>query len=113
MRPRDWFSVGVRLFGVWVFYRGFSSALDIGAFQSRIGQSYAMASQGGITPGMGAPLLWYPVGYFLLAIYLLFGAEHLTRWVFKERRRSTEADRLRELAFKEAGRAARSDSATE
>ena len=82
MRPRDWFSVGVRLFGVYVFFEGFAQLIafvcgvlglftrvDFSSDQSERYSKYVLA---------------YVVGYFALSYFLVFGAERLTSWAFHE-----------------------------
>jgi hypothetical protein len=83
MRPRDWFSVGVRLFGLYVFFRGFTDLL-LG-----VGYALKLLPQSNFrdltdTPRAETYYLWYAAGYLALAIYFIFGAEHLTKWAFKE-----------------------------
>jgi len=83
MRPRDWFSVGVRLLGVWIFYdRGFSYFLTFGAERLRLDKS---PLAGGLdTTGNEQYYFWYALGCTAFASYLIFGAEHLTRLAFRE-----------------------------
>lgn len=83
MRPRDWFSVGVRLLGVWIFCeRGFSYFLAFGAERLRLDKS---PLAGGIdTVGNEQYYFWYAMGSSVLAAYFVFGAEHLTRLAFRE-----------------------------
>ncbi|MGD9636673.1 MAG: hypothetical protein AB7G28_24945 [Pirellulales bacterium] len=83
MRPRDWFAVGVRLMGVWIFYeRGFSYLLAFGADRLRLNQSPLAGDID--TSGNEQYYIWYALGCTALAAYLVFGAEHLTRWAFRE-----------------------------
>lgn len=92
MRPRDWFSVGVRLLGVWIFFeRGFSYLLAFGAERLRLDKSPLV---GGIdTEANEQYYFWYALGCTAFALYLVFGAEHLTRLAFREATDSS-ADRL-------------------
>jgi hypothetical protein len=83
MRPRDWFSVGVRLFGVWTFYRGFSDLLASGVWLFGLAPRFAAKDFDDAHTGLVYDL-WYAAGFFALAIYFIFGAEHLTRWAFNE-----------------------------
>ncbi len=105
MRPRDWFSVGVRLIGVWVFYRGFEYVLTFGASWLSFSRNAAMGRPLGAPPALGDLQFLFTAGYFGLAIYLVFGADHLTRWAFREKKRTAEADRLAALAATEAQQA--------
>ena len=85
MRPRDWFSVGVRLFGLWVFYRGFADLLTLGTLVMGISPSATIDRGFGEGASTASNYyLWYAAGYFALAAYLLLGADHLTRWLFDE-----------------------------
>jgi hypothetical protein len=84
MRPRDWFSVGVRLLGVWLFAeRGFSYFLTFGADRLNLSDNSPFA--GGIDPSVNGPFyLWYALGCTALSAYFIFGADHLTRLAFRE-----------------------------
>jgi hypothetical protein len=83
MRPREWFSLGVRLLGVWVLYRGFGDLLHLGT--SVLGlRPASIAKEWDDLHSAQMYDLWFAAGYLAFAIYLLFGAEHLTRWVFGE-----------------------------
>lgn len=84
MRPRDWFSVGVRLMGVWIFYeRGFAYFLAFGADRLNLQGKSPLA--GDIdTAGNEQYYFWYALGCTVLAIYFVFGADQLTRWAFHE-----------------------------
>jgi hypothetical protein len=95
MRPRDWFSVGARLFGLWVFYQGVGDLLSAGSWALNILPSQ-LADKFGDLDSTIPFNLWYAAGDFLFALYLIFGAEHLTRWVFNETQKddSGEDDRL-------------------
>jgi hypothetical protein len=84
MRPRDWFSVGVRLFGVWVFYRGFAYLLAFGAARFDLRYSSSLAAELDVSRGTELYFLWYAVGYSTLAAFFVFGAERLTKVVFNE-----------------------------
>jgi hypothetical protein len=83
MRSRDWFSLGVRLLGVWVLYRAVGDLLVLGS--SVLGLSpESSLKQWNDTHTMHMYNMWYAVGYLAFAIYLMLGAEHLTRWVYSE-----------------------------
>jgi hypothetical protein len=84
MRPRDWFSVGVRLFGVYVFFRGFAQLL--GLFADTVSQA-SRAQLAREFDSASAPrgyILVFVVGYFALSYTLVFGGERLTRLAFHE-----------------------------
>lgn len=83
MRPRDWFSVGIRLFGVWVLYRGFTHLLGVGTFVFGLAPKVFARDFDDAHTGLMYDL-WFAAGFFALAIYFMFAAEHLTRWVFNE-----------------------------
>jgi hypothetical protein len=83
MRPRDWFSVGVRLFGIYFFYRGFADLLTFGAYNMQIIPHVSSLRELG-EGNPGNYYLWFAAGYLAMAIYCVFYAEHLTRWAFKE-----------------------------
>jgi hypothetical protein len=78
MRPQDWFSVGVRLMGVYVFYRSFNYWLILLAdfLATDISKEF-QEPQSPISD-----ILILSVGYLVLAYVLVFGAERLTRWAF-------------------------------
>jgi len=84
MRPRDWFSVGVRLFGVYVFFRGFGDLLSSTAYALKLIPQSTSIRELNETPRAEIYYLWFAAGYFAFAIYCVFGAEHLTKWAFKE-----------------------------
>jgi hypothetical protein len=88
MRPRDWFSVGARLFGIWVFYRGFVYLLYFIAdcvtqlSRSELSREFEKSLWRSDYVVSGIALMG--VGYLLV-----FHAERLTRAAFKE---SAETD---------------------
>src|SRR4051794_21364064 len=83
MRPRDWFCVGVRLLGVWLFARGVTDLLTAGTYILGIAPKALSDRHQDLHTGVMYNL-WYAAGGLAFAIYLLFGAEHLTRWAFQE-----------------------------
>jgi hypothetical protein len=87
MRPRDWFCVGVRLIGVWLFTVGLGHLLA--AFASMLRPRTQFSDDPDLFYRHVAYAL-YIAGYCFPAAYLLFGAEHLTRWVFKEKSSSDD-----------------------
>jgi hypothetical protein len=91
MRPRDWFSVGARLFGLWLAYRGLADLLNFGAAMIGIAPSAEIEHQFGATASMASNYqFWFAAWYIGFALYLIFGAEHLTRWAFRESKESTK-----------------------
>jgi hypothetical protein len=81
MRPRDWFSVGIRLFGVWIFYEGFvyfvgyvGERVDL-FWESEFSEDFRLARS------RGHVYLWYAIGNITLALFILLRAEHLTDWL--------------------------------
>jgi hypothetical protein len=78
MRPRDWFSVGTRLIGVYTFVRAF-------AYFSILVEGFLFDSTGsvaGVRNQQANALM--AVFHASLAFVLVFGAEAITRVVFKE-----------------------------
>jgi hypothetical protein len=82
MRPRDWFSVGIRLLGAWVFYNGFVDLIYVGALLLGVAPHYIVDKDYGSLEKASIGYLWYAAGRFALAIYFVFFTEHLARWVF-------------------------------
>jgi hypothetical protein len=84
MRPRDWFSVGVRLLGVWIIYDGFVYLLAVlsegVSHFSRSGASRSLTTES--TPSID--YTFYAVGALGFGFVLISGAERLTRWAFNE-----------------------------
>jgi hypothetical protein len=91
MRPRDWFSVGVRLLGVWVLYRGVSDLLHVGASVLGI-RPVSITKEFNDAHTALMYDLWYAAGFLAFSLYLIFGAEHLTRWVYAESSLSSDDD---------------------
>ena len=83
MQPRDWFSVGVRLLGVWFSTRGVTDLLTAGTCLLGIVPKALVDKYEDLHAGVMYNL-WYAAGVLAFAIYLIFGAEHLTRWAFQE-----------------------------
>src|SRR4051794_36855433 len=91
MRPRDWFLVAVRVLGLWVFYCGFVDLIYFGAILLGLGpHSLVEKEYVGSAEKASMTYLWYGAGRFALALYFLFRAEGLTKWVFGERPRDDE-----------------------
>jgi hypothetical protein len=84
MRPRDWFSVGVRLLGLWAIFDGSTYLLRF------LAMSLAQASRSDIARQLDqdlyAPAYYISFGAGAIAIgfILLSSAERLTKWAFKE-----------------------------
>jgi hypothetical protein len=81
MKPRDWFVVGVRLLGAWWFVEGVHYALSF--LDVRLGLS-PLRDYAGQVAGVPHAYLLYAAGYWAVAVYALFGTEHLARWCFQE-----------------------------
>jgi hypothetical protein len=78
MRPRDWFSVGTRLIGLYTFVRAFAYfAMFAANFVLATSDSEAAKHQ------MQSDAL-FGVFHLALALVLLFCAEPITRLVFNE-----------------------------
>jgi hypothetical protein len=73
MTPRDWFLVGVRLFGVWWILQGITEVYDLIIILAKL-----------YTPQATAPVVYlvHAVIYFVVGWYLLHGAPSLTRPAF-------------------------------
>ena len=84
MRPRDWFSVGVRLLGVYAFYH------SVGQWLVIIGDRVNSFAKSDLSKEFDksllpiTPYLVFAIGYLVLSYVLVFGAERLTRWAFNE-----------------------------
>lgn len=71
MNPREWFVLGIRLFGVWMLIQGVTY---VAAFaDQRLGMS---EQPRGMNPNGN---ILYAAFDFALAAYFLFGARHLAR----------------------------------
>jgi len=69
VNSREWFVLGIRLFGVWLLTRG------VGYFASFIDFRFGLTG----TPGESSPnsYLYYAACELALAAYFLLGARHL------------------------------------
>jgi len=84
MRPQDWFGVGVRLLGVWVLFQGVvGNLLKVGTSQLGLGPA-SIAKEWNDVHSAQMHDLWYAAGFLACSICLIFGAEYLTRWAYKE-----------------------------
>jgi hypothetical protein len=85
MRSRDWFLVSVRALGLWVFYSGVLDLMYCGSVLLGLGPSQLVEKDYlGSTEKAFTTYLWFAAVRLALAGYFLFGAEGLTKWVFKE-----------------------------
>ncbi|HEY3391753.1 MAG TPA: hypothetical protein VGK58_03540 [Lacipirellulaceae bacterium] len=84
MRPRDWFSVGVRLLGVWAVYDGFIYLMGVLADRLTDFSRSEAVRQFETSPDTTTRYLVYAVGSVALCFILISGAERLTRWAFNE-----------------------------
>lgn len=81
MTPRDWFGLGVRFAGIWCALQSASSLMRF--LDVRLG--FSMMREFSFNPyEYNAPNgHWlYVLGYGVLALYFLLGADHLTRLSF-------------------------------
>jgi hypothetical protein len=84
MLPRDWFSVGLRLFGVYVFYRGVTYLL------ATVADKFDLISRSQISRDLetyqahDGYYLMMSLGLMGFALVLIYGAERITRWAFSE-----------------------------
>ena len=84
MLPRDWFSVGLRLFGVYVFYRGVSYLLATLADKLDLLSKSQISRDLEIYQAHNGYYLMMSVGFMGLGFLLIYGAERITRWAFNE-----------------------------
>jgi hypothetical protein len=85
MMPRDWFSVGIRLYGVWLMIRVLEYALSF-AYVQMGGNPADRFDSDAYTTAQAPFYLCYMFGYGAVGAYLLLGADHLTRISFREGR---------------------------
>jgi hypothetical protein len=91
MRSRDWFALVARLLGLWTLYHAVGDLLHLGS--GVLGLSPASTlKEWNDAHSMQMYDLWFAAGYLALAIYLLFGAEHLTRLVYGEPSPQSDSD---------------------
>lgn len=84
MRPRDWFSVGIRLFGLWVIYRGFTFAMYFVADCLSLFTAFALSNEWETAKKNSKPEIFLAAGYLILGFIFVYGGERLTRLVFNE-----------------------------
>ena len=91
MRPRDWFLVGLRLLGAWIFYLAVRSSLAAATYVMDLMPEYSIDHFDNAHSG-AMYNLWYALGYGTLGLYFIFGAEGLTKWIFDEYPRDEDTD---------------------
>ena len=85
MRPRDWFLVGIRIFGAWPIYRGVIETTNfLTVLLGVMPDDYRDQVFGGSTERAATNYLLYAVANFVIGLYFVFGGESLTKWVFGE-----------------------------
>ena len=84
MRPRDWFSVGVRLIGVWIVQRAFVYVLSMLAERLTYQDALDASKLHHDTEAI------YSIELLIFGFLLVFGAERVTKLVYRE----PEADEL-------------------
>jgi hypothetical protein len=83
MRPRDWFSVGVRLFGIWVIYDGFTYL--VGFLAERVVQLSRSEFARDLEPRAASGYyIFFGIASLAFGFVLISGAERITRWLFGE-----------------------------
>ena len=80
MSSRDWFGVGVRLFGIWLITRGSVYVATLGEYKL----GFATAPNG----GNPTSLLLYTILDFGLAAVFLLWTRHVVEWTYGEDRAS-------------------------
>lgn len=84
MTPRDGFSVGIRLFGIYAIYEGFMDLwFPLASRLWELSRSDVMRELDESRLGPGLYLI-YAVGSMAFGIILLIKAERITRWAFSE-----------------------------
>jgi hypothetical protein len=93
MPSRDWFALGARLLGLWVLYQGVGDLVVFGAHVLGLGPESTL-QRWNDEQTRHLYNMWFAAGYLAFAIYLLLGAEHLTRWVYGEQspRNASDSD---------------------
>ncbi len=92
MPSRDWFALGVRLMGLWALYYAFANFLHLGTAVLGISPDITTKEFNGDAHIQQMYNLWYVAGYLGFTIYLLLGAERLTRWVYSEPSPQSDSD---------------------
>jgi hypothetical protein len=82
--PRDWFSVGLRLFGVYVFYRGVSYLLATLADKLELLSRTQISRDLEMYQAHNGYYLMMAIGFMGFGFLLIYGAEGVTRWKFNE-----------------------------
>jgi cyanate permease len=83
MTARDWFMLGSRLLGLWVFYQGFGYLIAY--------VLYAIGYRSDANSDMSKSYLIHACAEIALAYYLLLGTRHLTKLVYGEEHNSEQA----------------------
>jgi hypothetical protein len=93
MRPRDWFLVGIRLLGAWVFYRGVNEFTNfLSVVLDVVPQNYLDRDFGGSSWRATKNYLLYAAAYIAIALFFVFGGEGITKWVFDEYPRESDEE---------------------
>jgi hypothetical protein len=93
MRPRDWFLVGLRLIGVWVFYKGFTQLLGYGALMMNMGARIPGMPQYGPAQVYGEYYLLTVFGDLGFGLFLVFGCKRLAWRLFPDEWQQGDAER--------------------
>ena len=92
MQSRDWFGVGVRLFGVWelICAAGYLIAwIRVVVENAAAGSYFSLSEQASSEP---RTYILYAGGSVLMASYLLFCTDHLTRLTFRSDSRQCDRE---------------------
>lgn len=84
MRPRDWFSVGTRLFGLYVCLRGFAYLLLVLADSLSLLTSSDLSREWETARAHRSADMVFAGGYIGLGFILVYGAERITRLAYNE-----------------------------
>src|SRR5215510_8366530 len=80
---RDWFAFAVRLLGLVVLYRAVDDSLHLGSTILGLNPESITKQWDSVHSNIMYDL-WFAGGFLAVALYLLLGAEHLTRCVYGE-----------------------------
>ena len=84
MRPRDWFSLGLRLSGAYVFYRSIGYWLSLFADAiSKVPRS-ELAKEFEASTSRPGYVMVFAIGYLVLSYVFVFRAERITQLAFNE-----------------------------
>jgi hypothetical protein len=87
MRPRDWFAVGLRLFGVWACIRGFDYGISLAALRLGLGTSQASPFD---RHAEVLSYLFFASADIALGVCLIMAAEQIADFAFRVRVRGSE-----------------------